>query len=105
MCRFAEYDRKRGEIARNPPASIDEEWRLLNQYFEEAYGISHNSAFALLKIYIEENPEKEYLFGGWNVDSVGIAYIVVKLANLDATEEELLEHFRQAARDKTITIS
>ena len=36
---------------------------------------------------------------------VGIAWLLVQQANPDATDEELLEHFRQAARDGTITIT
>ena len=103
--RLAEYYYNTIDLNRNPPASFDEKLKLLDQIYEEGYGISVDFAYELLKIYIEENPDEKYLFGRWDGDSVGIAWLLVKQAHLDATEEELLEHFRQAARDGTITIT
>ena len=103
--RMVEYDYNAGQLASNPPDSFEEEIELLDQYYAEAFGISGDFAYELLKVYIEENPDQEYLFGGWDVDSVGIAWLLVKQENPNADEEELVEHFRQAARDGTITIT
>ena len=77
---------------------------ILAQLYEEAYGISHDYAFELLKIYVEETGEK-HLFGGWDLISAGIAYLTVKEANPEAEGEAFEELFRQAAREGTISIS
>ena len=103
--RMVEYDYNKGQLASNPPDSFEERIELLYQYYAEAFGISGDFAYELLKVYIEENPDQEYLFGGWSRSSVGIAWLLVQQAHPDATDEELLEHFRQAARDGTITIT
>ena len=103
--RLVEYNYGLGQLASNPPDSLEEEFEMLDQYYAEAFGISGDFAYELLKVYIEENPDQEYLFGGWDGSSVGIAWLLVQQAHLDATDEELLEHFRQAARDGTITIT
>ena len=102
--RVVRYEEKKTRLSDNPP-SFEEELRILREYFAEAFGITSDFAFELLKIYIEENPDKEYLFGGWKRDNVGIAWLIVKQANPDATDEEMLEHFRQASREKVFTIS
>ncbi len=73
--------------------------------YEKAYGISDAEAYELLQIYIEENPEEEYLFGGWNGDDVGLAYLIIKRDHPDTTWEEVKELFRQGSRDGSITIS
>ena len=103
--RLVEYNYGMSQIANNPPPTFDERLKLLDQYYTEAFGISLDFAFNILKIYIGENPDQEYLLGGWDADSVGIAWLLVQQANPDATEEEMLEHFRQASRDGTITIT
>ena len=99
------YEYGKVQLAINPPPSFEEELRLLDQYYEEAFGIDPDFAFELLKIYIEENPDKEYLLGGWMRVDVGIAWLIVKQANPDATDAEMLEHFRQASREGVFTIS
>ena len=102
--RLIEYNYNTFQLASNPPDSLEEGFEMLDQYYAEAFGISGDFAYELLKVYIEENPDQEYLFGGWNVDSVGIAWLLVKQENTNANEEELVELFRKAARDGTITI-
>ena len=72
--------------------------------YEKAYGISGAEAYELLQIYIEENPEEEYLFGGWNRDDVGLAYLIIKRDHPDTTWEEVKELFRQGSRDGSITV-
>ena len=72
---------------------------------EEAYGIPIEYFHTLLKIYVAETGEK-HLLRGWNLDSVGIAYLTVKKeANPDASIEEIEEMFRKSAREGAITIT
>ena len=75
--RLVDYRIKKYRLSRkwqNDEISEKELRENLNQLYEEAYGISREYAFVLLKIYVEERPEEEYLFGGWDISSVGIAY-------------------------------
>ena len=88
-----------GEISR------EEHFKNLDRLYEEAYGISYDYAATLRDIYVEERPEEEYLLGGTDADSVGIAYLIVKEANPDAEGEAFEALFRQAAREGTISIA
>ena len=107
MRRFVIYEEKRGDLASNPPDSIEEEWEILDQLFEEAYGISAEySEWLIYNIYLDEKPEDKHFLGtGWQTESIGMEYLLLQTANPDATEEELLELLRESIRAGKVTIA
>ena len=102
---FAEYEYKNSKLAENPPP-IDEWLKLIDQYFEEAYGISADYArWLVYEVYIEEKPEDEHFLGtGWQTDSIAMEYLLLQVANPNATEEDLLELLRESIRAGKVTI-
>ena len=78
---------------------------------EKAFGISSRYIRMLRDVYMEERPEERIIIvngqkklAGTSAEKIGIAWLIVKEANPDATEEELEELFREAAREGTISI-
>ena len=105
--RFVEYDYKQILLERNPPASFDKKLEILDQYFAEAYGISADYARWLVhEVYLQEKPEDEYLLGvGWQTGSIAMEHLLLRIANPDATEEEILELLRESIRAGRVTIA
>ena len=105
--RFVERYYKQILLARNPPASFDEHLEILDQHFEEAYGISADYARWLVReVYLQEKPEDEYLLGvGWQKESIAMEHLLLRIANPDATEEEILELLRESIRAGRVTIA
>ena len=105
--RFVEYDYKQILLSRNPPASFDKKLEILDQYFEEAYGISAEySDWLVHKVYLDEKPEDEYLLGvGWQTESIAMEHLLLRIANPNATEEEILELLRESIRAGRVTIA
>ena len=105
--RFVEYDYKQILLERNPPASFDEHLEILDQYFEEAYGISADYARWLVReVYLQEKPEDEYLLGvGWQTGSIAMEHLLLRIANPNTTEEQILELLRESIRAGKVTIA
>ena len=96
--------RKNGLAYLNGTISVEEWVRRDALSYREAYGISSDDAYKLLKIYIEENPDQESLFSRWSTGDVGLAYLIIKRDHPDATWEQVKELFRQGSQDGSITI-
>ena len=105
--RFVEYDYKQILLARNPPTSFDEKLKIKDEYFEEAYGISADYGEWLVReVYLQEKPEDEYLLGvGWQIESIAMEHLLLRIANPNATEEEILELLRESIRAGKVTIA
>ena len=105
--RFVEYDYKQILLERNPPASFDEKLKIIDQYFAEAYGISADYGEWLVReVYLQEKPEDEYLLGvGWQIESIAMEHLLLRIANPNATEEEILELLRESIRAGRVTIA
>ena len=105
--RFAERYYKQILLARNPPASFDKHLEILDQHFAEAYGISADYARWLVhEVYLQEKPEDEYLLGvGWQTESIAMEHLLLRIANPNATEEEILELLRESIRAGRVTIA
>ncbi len=104
--RFVEYEKKTWVLATSN-INIEEELRLLDQYYEEAYGISADySDWLVHNIYLEEKPEdKKLLSIRWQTFGIGMEHLLLRLANPDASEEEILELLRESIRAGNVTIA
>ncbi len=101
--RFVEYENKKSVLAVSGNFnSVD-----LNQYFEEAYGFSAEFSESLVHdIYLEEIPEdKKFLSTGWQAFDIGMEYLLLQLANPDASPEELEELLRESIRAGKVSIA
>ena len=105
--RFVERYYKQILLARNPPASFDKHLEILEQHFEEAYGISADYARWLVhEVYLQEKPEDAYLLGvRWQTESIAMEHLLLRIANPDATEEQILELLRESIRAGRVTIA
>ena len=105
--RFAERHYKGIKLERNPPASFDKKLEILDQYFEEAYGISADyGEWLVFNIYLDEKSEDEYLLGiRWQIESIAMEHLLLRIANPNATEEEILELLRESIRAGKVTIA
>ena len=105
--RFAERHYKSILLARNPPASFDEKLKIIDQYFGEAYGISADYArWLVYNIYLDEKPEDAYLLGVlWQTENIAMEHLLLRIANPDATEGEILELLRESIRAGRVTIA
>ena len=103
--RFAKFEYKKSKLATNPPP-IEEELKLVDQYFEEAYGISADYArWLVYNIYLDEKPEDEHLLGKrWQKNGIAMEYLLLQTANPNATEEKLEELLRESIRAGKVTI-
>ncbi len=102
--RFAEYEFKKWELATTGGGLNS---ATLDQYFGEAYGFSVDFAISLVHdVYLEEKPEdKKLLRIKWQVDSIGMEYLLLQIANPGASEEELLELLRESIRAGNVSIA
>ncbi len=103
--RFVEYEEKNAEYFRAHPSTRDPE--ASDRHFEEAYGISADYARELVHtIYLEEVPEDRYLLRiRWQTFDIAMEHLLLRLANPDATEEEILELLRESIRAGKVTIA
>ena len=102
---FVEYKYKKKNIPSN--ISSEKRWELIDQYFEEAYGITREySKWLVYEIYLSEKPEDEYLLGIlWQTDDIALEYLLLRTANPGATEEEILELLRESIHNGRVTIA
>ena len=102
--RFAEYEVKKWELATTGGGLTN---AALKQYYGEAYGFSYAFAVSLVHdIYLKEKPEDEKLLSiRWQVFDIGMEYLLLQIANPDATEEELKELLRESIRAGKVTIA
>ena len=101
--RFVEYYYKKLALAES--GNFDGE--LLDQYYGEAYGFSVDFAISLVHdVYLKEKPEdKELLSTGWQVFGIGMEYLLLQIANPDASDEELIELLRESIRTGNVSIA
>ena len=101
--RFVEYEYKKLALAESGNFDGD----LLDQYYGEAYGFSVDFAISLVHdVYLKEKPEdKELLSSGWQVFGIGMEYLLLQIANPDASDEELTELLRESIRAGNVSIA
>ena len=104
--RFAEYEYKTLGLLLQPQP-FKRELELLDQYFEETFGFSTDYAKSLVfDIYLEEKPEdRKYIGSGWQHFDIAMEYLLLQIANPDATEEDLHELLRESIREGNVTIA
>ena len=104
--RFAEYSYKQIKLSRSSP-TIEERLRILDQLFEEAYGISAEYArWLVYEVYLQEKPEDSYLLGiRWQKESIAMEHLLLRIDNPNATEEEILALLRESIRAGRVTIA
>ena len=99
--RFAEYDEKKRILASSGDFG---NVALLNQYFEEAYGFSDDFAeWLVFEVYLPETEEDLPI--PWQVHGIAMEYLLLQIANPDATEEELIELLRESIRAGNVSIA
>ncbi|MDE0636072.1 MAG: hypothetical protein OXI43_09535 [Candidatus Poribacteria bacterium] len=104
--RFIEYEYKKSILATtNLP--LQERIKLLDQYFEEAYGISDEySDWLVHEVYLKEKPEDAYLLKiAWQAFDISMEHLLLRIDNPNATEEEILELLRESIRAGNVTIA
>ncbi len=101
--RFVEYEYKKGILAYSGNFNSTD----LKQYYGEAYGFSYDFAVSLVHdVYLEEIPEdKKFLNTGWQVFDIGMEYLLLQLANPDASAEELEELLRESIKAGKVSIA
>ncbi len=101
--KFVVYRYKNIGLGNRVP-DADERWALRDQYFEEAYGFSADFArWLVFEIYLKETGEK--ITGLWQKNGIAMEYLLLQIANPDATEEELLELLRESIRAGNVSIA
>ncbi len=102
--RFVEYEKKKWILAKSGNFG---NIALADQYFEEAYGFSAEFSESLVHdIYLEEIPEdKKFLNIGWQTFDISMEYLLLQLANPDASAEELEGLLRESIRAGNVTIA
>ena len=95
--RFVEYEYKKFTSTNATP----------EQLYAEAYGFSIDFAVSLVHdVYLEEKPEdKKLLSIRWQVFDIGMEYLLLQIANPDASEEELIELLRESIRAGNVSIA
>ena len=102
--RFVEYEFKKWDLATN--GSPNNDAALSDQLFEEAYGISADySDWLVFNIYLVERPEDRHLLRRWQTFDIAMEHLLLRIANPDATEEEILELLRESIRAGKVTIA
>ncbi|MDE0636071.1 MAG: hypothetical protein OXI43_09530 [Candidatus Poribacteria bacterium] len=102
--RFVEYEYKTGLLAISGNLG---DTATLKQYYAEAYGHSHSFAVSLVHdVYLKEKPEDKKLLNiRWQVHGIGMEYLLLQIANPDASEEELIELLRESIRAGNVSIA
>ena len=102
--RFAEYKHKTWILAYSGDLGNE---ALVKQYYAEAYGHSYSFAVSLVHdVYLEEKPEdKKLLSIRWQVHGIGMEYLLLQIANPDASDEELIELLRESIRAGNVSIA
>ena len=109
--RFAEYEEKAWVLYTYSPSvpfpPKEERIKLLDQWFEEAYGISADYArWLVYEVYLKEKPEDEKYIGvGWQKDNISMEHLLLRIDNPNATEEEILELLRESIRAGNVSIA
>ena len=102
--RFAEYEHKKWILAYSGDLGNE---ALVKQYYAEAYGHSIDFAKSLVHdVYLEEKPEDKNLLSiRWQTFSISMEYLLLQIANPDASDEELIELLRESIRAGNVSIA